>query len=135
MIISYDPSQWGLVSERLHAETFGEFRPDSLNRIDFALVYWLDDEPLGYMTCREMDSESVYIGYGGILPKNRRNPKSFTGYMELLMYLQERYLRASTLIENNNVEMIRLAMKVGFRITGVRNFKGQIFLEHTIDWG
>jgi hypothetical protein len=133
VIVKYDPEQWSLVAEKMHTETFKEFRPSSLNRIDFALVCW-GDEPLGYMTCREMDSESLYIGYGGVLPANRKSTKSFNGYLELLAYIKERYLRASTLIENNNIEMIRLAHKVGFRITGIRNFKSQIFLEHTIEW-
>ena len=101
-----------------------------MNRIDFALVCF-DVEPLGYMTCKEFDNESVYIGYGGSFQKTF---KVFTAYQLFLSYLKERYVRAVTLVENTNEAMIKLAMSQGFLITGIRYHKNIILLEMTNEW-
>lgn len=134
-IVRYTPEEWQSVAEAIHSEVFNEFRGKEINRIDYVLVVWNEMEPLGYMTLRESDSASVYIGYGGILPNARKNIRSYGGYLMLLAYLKNKYERATTLIENTNIEMLRLAFKVGFIVTGLKAFKEHIFLELTIEWG
>jgi hypothetical protein len=64
-VVKYDKSQWDLVAEGIHQTIFKEVRPSSLNRFDYALVIWDENRPIGYITCRETDSESIYISYGG----------------------------------------------------------------------
>ncbi len=134
-LVRYTPEQWSSVAEAIHSEVFNEFRGKEINRIDYVLVVWHDSIPLGYMTLRESDSASIYIGYGGILPEARKNIRSYGGYMMLLAYLKQRYDRATTLIENTNIEMLRLAFKAGFIVTGLKAFKEYIFLELTLEWG
>jgi len=121
----YLPHEWRLVSEDAHLATFNELRPCDMNRIDFALVVW-DKNPLGYMTCREFDSETIYISYGGAFEKSF---KVLEGYKAMLNSLKETYKRATTLVENNNIPMLKMAMSQGFLITGIKNFKNQIYLE------
>ena len=134
-LVRYTPEQWSSVAEAIHSEVFNEFRGKEINRIDYVLVVWHDSIPLGYMTLRESDSASIYIGYGGILPEARKNIRSYGGYMMLLAYLKQRYDRATTLIEYTNIEMLRLAFKAGFIVTGLKAFKEYIFLELTLEWG
>lgn len=121
----YLPNEWKLVSEDAHLMTFNELRPESLSRIDFALVVW-DEKPLGYITCREFDSETIYISYGGAFEKSF---KVLEGYKTMLNHLKETYKRATTLVENNNIPMLKMAMSQGFLVTGIKNFKNQIYLE------
>lgn len=121
----YLPHEWKLVSEDAHLVTFNELRPCDMNRIDFALVVW-NENPLGYMTCREFDSETIYISYGGAFEKSF---KVLEGYKAMIKSLKETYKRATTLIENNNIPMLKMAMSQGFLVTGIKNFKNQIYLE------
>lgn len=127
----YDALQWSLVSEDIHLLVFNELRPDSMARIDFSLVVW-DEIPLGYITCREFDSETIYISYGGGLGKSF---KILAGYKMLLESLKSTYKRATTLVENTNISMIKMAMSQGFLVTGIKNIKNQIYLELVVEWG
>lgn len=121
----YSKDEWALVSEDAHLVAFNELRANEMNRIDFALVVW-DEKPLGYMTCREFDSETIYISYGGAFGKSY---KVLEGYKAMLSSLKEKYKRATTLVENNNISMLKLSMSQGFLVTGIKNFKNQIYLE------
>ncbi|MNY47228.1 hypothetical protein D3C86_1824810 [compost metagenome] len=105
-----------------------------MNRIDFALMTELDGVPLSYMTCREVDEETVYMAYGGSFPSAKNTALSFQSYQAFIEYLSTKYKRATTLIENTNFPMLKFAMKEGLVITGLRNFKGSILLEHSIEW-
>jgi hypothetical protein len=37
-------------------------------------------------------------------------------------------------VENTNVAYLKLAMKMGFRVIGVRMFKGQVLVELLLDF-
>lgn len=126
---------WEKYSADAHMVCFGEVRPAGMNRIDFALTTLEDDVPLTYMTCREVDSESVYMQYGGAFPSAKGTVKSFIGYAMMIADLGLRYKRATTLISNKNHTMLKFAMKVGMEIIGVRLFNGEIFVEHMIEFG
>ncbi len=134
-VLRYTTQEWQLVAEVMHLSVFNEHRPKELNRIDFALVAWNGDVPVGYITCMEYDSKSVYIGFGGIMAQHRNSFKSLAAYKMGLDYLKDRYSRVNTLIENDNFVMLKMAMTVGFRITGIRYFNGSIMLENSIEWG
>lgn len=130
----YSSDEWKQVAEDMHMNVFGEFRPKEMNRIDFALVAWEDNRPVGYFTCYEYDSKSIYLGYGGILADSQRTSMAVKAYKMGLDHLKFKYLRANTLIENTNTPMLKLAMSVGFKVTGIRYFNGSIMLEHSIEW-
>jgi len=133
-LIVYSSEEWALVSEDMHFDVFCEHRPRELNRIDFAVAVWNEAKPIGYVTCTEYDSKSVYMGYGGALKEQQGKHSSIRAYKMILEDLAHNYARANTLIENTNTAMLKLAMSCGFIITGMRVFNGSILLEHSIEW-
>lgn len=130
-----DAKEWASYSEQAHLICFAKHKPVSLERIDFALVARRGDQLLGYVTCRELDGESLYWQFGGAFPGTLSTSLSWLGYQALVEHCKPRYKRISTLIENNNLVMLKMAMKVGYRIIGLRNFKGTILLEHGLEFG
>ncbi len=125
------PWDWARYSETAHLICFGEHKPVSLDRIDFALVCKSDSNLLGYVTCREIDEKTLYWQFGGAFPGTKN---SFRGYQTLIEYCSTRYKRLTTLIENTNMAMLKMAMKVGYRIVGIRFFNGTILLEHIMEF-
>lgn len=127
-------SEWAKWSEQAHGAVFDEHKPASWDRIDFALVARRGDQLLGYVTCREWDSKTLYWQFGGAFPGTRATSLSFQGYQALVDHCKRRYERITTLIENTNLVMLKMAMKVGYRIMGVRNYRGEILLEHLLEF-
>lgn len=121
-------------SEIAHKAVFAEVKPASLDRIDYALLALDNDRPIGYMTCRELDSESVYWQYGGMVEHKKKTLYAMWTYEAFLKWHKERYKRCATYIENTNVAMLKMAFKIGYRIVGVRNFKNSILLECLLEF-
>lgn len=118
------------LAEGSHLLAFGEKRPTSLERIDYALIL-VDDknEIAAFITCKEMDSETVYWQYGGAMPQYKETIYSVKGYELLLNWARDHYNRIHTRIENRNLPMLRMALKLGFLVTGTMTFKNKIYLE------
>ncbi len=135
IVARLSPKEWHQYSEDAHLICFNEIRPAKMNRIDFAMTTFEDGVPQTYMTCREVDEETLYMQYGGAFPSVQGTVKSFRGYEMMLCELSHHYKRATTLIENKNRAMLKFAMKVGFEIIGVRTFDGKIYLEHLLTFG
>lgn len=128
--VVYSSSEWREFAETAHATCFGEIRPASMNRIDFAMLAVKDETPAGYITVREFDEESVYWNYGGVFPGVKNTTTAFLVYeLGIQKCLEMGYKRITTLIENSNIVMLKMAMKIGFRIIGIRNFDSKIFCE------
>lgn len=129
------PEQWSQFSEDAHRACFSEFRPAYTDRIDFALLAHEPQERgiLAYVTVRELDNESVYWQYGGAFENIAKSTLVYRSYAKFIDTMQGRYKRITTLVENTNVGYLKLAMKFGFRIIGVRNFKGSILVELLLD--
>lgn len=122
-------NHWKEFSERAHAVCFDEHKPASWDRIDFALVARRGTELLGYMTCRESSEISLYWQYGGSFPGTRGTTLSWKIYQELSDYCMLHYATISTMIENTNTVMLKMALKIGFRVIGCRTIQGKILLE------
>jgi hypothetical protein len=133
IVEQFSSDEWKVMAANAHLAVFDESRPAEMNRIDFALLA-VEDEPIAYGTFREIDNESVYMQYGGVFPPSRNSIKAYRAYEAILSKVRSHYKRASTLIENTNLPMMKFAMKAGLRVTGIRNFKGSILLEHSIEW-
>lgn len=132
-----DKTSWArYFSENAHRAVFEETKPASKERIDFALLaVTQEDEPISYLTARELDSDTLYWQFGGAFVKFRGTPYSFKSYEAFVEWTKARYKRVVTYIENSNVKMLRMAMAVGYRITGIRNYHGDVLLEHTMEFG
>lgn len=128
----FTKEEWLELSQYAFIATFGEKRPVELERFSFALVAFDDAQiPGGWVTCIEMDSETIYWQHGGVLPNYELTPYMFRGYQVLVDWCKEHYKRITTRIENTNITMIKLAFKVGFLVTGVHMFNGKVYLELT----
>ncbi len=137
-MISYEvnkltPEEWAVLSEDAHRAVFNEVKPSAFDRIDFALVCHSEGLPRGYVTCREFDHETLYWQFGGSFPGTRGTVISWEVYRALTIWALQRYKRITTLIENTNEVMMKMAMKRGFRIVGLRNYGGSILLEHLLE--
>lgn len=102
-----------------------------MDRVDFALlaVDPVRTDVLGYVTVRELDYESVYWQYGGAFESIAKGPIVYRIYSDFVECMRDKYKRITTLVENTNVSYLKLAMKLGFRIIGVRSFKGIVLVE------
>jgi len=120
--------EWEGCAEKAHLIVFGEERHFMMNRIDFALTVKTGDKHIGYLTAKEMDSETLYWQYGGALPDCSPG-EIVPSYIAFVDWSLERYKRITTKIENTNIKMLHLAMKMGFLIVGTWNFDGKIYLE------
>ncbi len=131
-----DQDKWAYLSENAHKIAFGKMKPAHTERIDYALIVRTTSRGLlGYITCREHDSETVYWQFGGAFPGTKSTSLSFKAYAKCAEFCKERYKRITTVIQNDNIVMLKFAMKLGFRVVGVRTFQGNILLELLLEFG
>ena len=69
-VIKCTPEKWANYSQVAHKAVFGEIRDPQLDRISYAMLVHNDNHPIGFTTCREIDSESLYWQYGGCFKGN-----------------------------------------------------------------
>ena len=130
-----DSEEWKCLSEYAHKICFKEKRDWDFDRIDFALLCYEGGNPMGYVTCREIDKETLYWQYGGSFDETRGTIRSWACYEKLTNFVREMgYARITTLIENTNTVMIKFAMKMGYLIQGLRYFKGHVLLENILEF-
>lgn len=130
-----NPDQWHMFSEHAHKAVFQKIKPAGTDRIDYALLC-IDDNAtvLAYVTVREHDHETVYWQFGGSLDSARGTLKSFRAYQAFVNFQKKATKRITTLVENTNTVMLKFAMKVGFKISGVRMFQGSVLVEHVLEF-
>lgn len=126
--------QWDPISENCHAAVFHERRPKEHDRCDYCLLITDDEKKLmvGYLTIRELDQDTAYSSFGGTFPEYRGTLAGVRGYDMFLTFLKSHYKQMSTLIDNENVAMLKLAARSGLKIFGIRNVQGKVLLEHGI---
>ncbi len=125
-----DMEVWRDVEPGVESMVFGESRPHGFSRADFVLVADLGtpESLVGYVTMLELDAATLYWQHGGSFPKYRGSIQTFRAYEEVRKWCEaEGYAQATTFILNENVAMLKMAMRLGFRIIGVKIFKGQVF--------
>ena len=126
--------KWGALEELSHTICFGERRPQEMNRFDFVMAGMLGNELMGYTTCLEMDAETVYLQHGGAFPDYEKSLYVWQAYQALLNALEPDYKRVWTRIKNTNTVMLKLALKLGFLITGIYQFKGDTLVELELEF-
>ena len=127
--------EWKHLCANAHLVCFNESRDPEMDRIDFALLTVKDSVPGAFVTIREVDSESIYWQYGGAFPSIRGTTEVLKHYKSFFNWCADSgYKRASTLIENTNVPMLKLAMHCGYRIIGIRMFGGLILCELKVEF-
>lgn len=126
--IKLSPEQWANLSKESNAAVFGEVVEPANERIDFALLTLEDDKPLGFLTFQEKDSESLYLQYGGVVLGARGRGTELLDFNFKGLF-EQGYKRISFLVENTNIVMLKVALKIECLIIGVRNYKGKVFVE------
>jgi RimJ/RimL family protein N-acetyltransferase len=130
MVIKED---WALMSEKTHSVIFDEIRPSSVDRVDFAIVAFENNDPVAYMTCYEHDAVTLYLQHGGKMP-DKSPSQAFKAYsMMLSRVIELGYYYLKTKIENKNTAMLRVALKAGWRVCGTTTFKDKLFVECSMD--
>lgn len=126
--------QWEQLSEDAHLIAFDKRRPTGTDRIDYAGIAEDDGgQVVGYITVHEIDSDNLYWQFGGAMPGAARTSKVFEAYMGFIDWTKRAgYANIFTLIDSHNIPMLRLAMKAGFRIVGVRLHDGHVLVEHRL---
>ena len=129
------PQQWYFFAEDAQKVSFQARRDAHLDRIDYALlaIHTDTEKVAGFLTCREHDAETVYWQFGGAMPGTLGTVGTYRAYQMGVAYARERYKRITTLIENTNTPMLRLAMKAGFRIVGTQTRAGVILVSHCLE--
>lgn len=124
-------TDWKDLASQAHQAVFKEAWEADYERVDFALLT-VDPENIlvQYATIREIDSDSAYIQYGGSFPSYKGTIHSLVSFKAILRWLFERYTNVSFLTQNDNFAMLKFAIKEGFMVVGMRNFKGNVMLEH-----
>lgn len=124
-------TQWLELAPSAHRSVFGEILPPEYDRIDFAVLVIdeLQNRPVGYVTARELDQESVYLKHGGAFPPMKDTIYSWHAYKKTLEHLLTRYTRITTLVENTNTVYLKMALTAGFKVIGVRYFKNTLLVE------
>lgn len=131
-VVRIDKDKWAEMAHDVHINVFGEL--PSSSKVDFALVVQNNSLPcfyFGYVTCRELDAETLYWSYGGMFEKHRNTNFSLRAMYALLGWCSERYARLNTLIEQENTKMQRLSLKAGWLVSGVKQFKHELLIELT----
>jgi hypothetical protein len=127
----FTAEEWAPYAEDAHKALFGVTRPNTLNSHHFILAVYGDGVLGGYITCLEIDSETAYIQYGGVFPNFERSIHVVPGYGKMIAWLRENYSRANTKVENVNLPMLKMAMQVGFLVTGTHFHEGRLFVDLT----
>ena len=127
-VVKYSPEQWYSRAEDAHTLVFKKQRDPWMDRISYALLAVKNDEPIGYVTCRETDRDSVYWQFGGFLDEFK-GLNAVKGTEKFLNICDEKYNQISDLDKNDNINCLHLLMKMGFRAIGIRVFENEIFLE------
>ena len=80
MIHVVSPDDWQQYAEKFHLDVFGELRDKDFSRVDFVLVAFDKEEPIGFVQCREFDKETIYMGFGGFIPERKSHFKNLSVY-------------------------------------------------------
>ena len=122
--------EWLPIAADAHLTCFNEIIEPDFNNIDFALISKKGERLLTYCTVRQLDKETCYWQYGGALPECKDTVYSYKGTKASVdACFSYGYKRISFYVENDNLPMLKLALKLGFRVIGLRNFKKSILLE------
>jgi RimJ/RimL family protein N-acetyltransferase len=127
---------WRELGPNAHLAVFSEKAPPSQDRMDFALLTIEEDtnDVLAYVTCRELDPETLYWGYGGSFPTAKNSSRSWGAYRAMTdKSFSLGYKHIFTLIENKNKVMLKFASKIGYTIVGIRHVNGCTMLEHVLE--
>jgi hypothetical protein len=134
-ILQILPEEWAKrYSENAHRAVFGKIKPASFDRIDYALLYVVDEKPAGYVTVRELDPDTVYWQFGGLFPWAQKSIRTISMIDETMAFQSKIAKRLVTYVENNNFSMLKFYLSRNLLITGIRHYNGSTLVELMKEW-
>lgn len=129
-VIKISPEDWANgFSEDAHKIVFKEIKPASRDRISYALLVVKDEVVIGYVTVREIDDETVYWQFGGVVPQFRRSITAVKCVEMATDWQRAHSKRIVTYTENTNLPMLKLHLSYGFKIVGTRTYMGKVMVD------
>ena len=128
-IVKLSKDEWATFSQDAHRAVFDEIRPAFMDRIDYALIFDVGGQSIGFATIRELDNESAYIQFGGKYDGVCTPHLAVEAISMLTEKLLTQYERITCLVRNDNIRFLKIALHVGMKAVGCRTFKNEIFLE------
>lgn len=126
--------EWSELSEFAHCISFNKKYDPDFERIDFTLLAVSDSgTPMGFITCREHTKNQVYWQYGGSFPGTKDTILTYKIYEAAMRVCKENYSLITTLIENTNSVMLKMALKLGFIIVGVKHLFSKTYVELSLN--
>lgn len=123
-VLQVMPEEWARrFSAEMHKLVFKELKPAEVDRISYALLFVYKNEPIGYVTVRETDHETVYWQFGGVLTRFRRGVLGCRCFEAALEWQKARSKRVMLYTENTNLPMLKMALAYGFLVIGTRTFR------------
>lgn len=104
--------------DALYVEIFGGTDPTHVPAA--VLVGEVKGEVIGMMSVYAHDRATVYIQASGFLPGQRHSKQALSWLLGGLEYLHQQATHILAAVEALNGPALRLALKAGFRVTGVR---------------
>lgn len=129
-MVMMEPDAWAKYSRDAHLIVFTENRHPEMDRIDFTIILEHGGLPHSFATIRELDAESAYYQHGGLFPPALGKGDAHEYFRATTDIILSKYRRVNCLIQNTNVKMQKVALGGGFLPIGIRNFKGDVFVEY-----
>jgi len=102
----------------LYNQVFADGEPN-LPR-DIYLVHEDDDKLIGFLSGFPLDQETWYLQVVGFLPSEKKHRTNIYRSWLAMTLLNREWGGILTMIENKNVEALRVALSVGFIVIGTR---------------
>lgn len=121
---------------RCYAQVFHGERSAKTERPDFAFLCTEDEKLKAFVTCIEMDSETLYWQFGGAFDQIKASTKVKRALLACLVESSVLgFKRVRFMVENKNFAMLKIAMHCGFLIVGTYFAKDKIFVELSNELG
>lgn len=137
--VKFIPAQdWLPMAKSAHLACFGDEVDADFHFIDYALLAVDEDTdtPLAYLTARRLNHELVNWSFGGAFAPIYGGLHVVNCYRAFIGFQKESVpcKRIITLIKNDNIRSLKLAMAHGFRIIGTKSYKDETMVELILDF-
>jgi hypothetical protein len=130
--------KWEAFRENAHKSVFKENCPSGQKLVDFAVlaVETETDTPLTYVTCKELDDETVYWSYGGAFPETIGTTKTWSAYKVMTKKMADMgYRKILKRVKNTNHTMMKFALRMGYTVIGIRHIEDSTMVELMMEVG
>lgn len=133
-LLKLTPEEWRMSARDAHVAAFDEMPPEGYDNIDAALlvINTIVDKPIVYITVKDLGGGEVYLKHGGAFDLAKNSTWAFSAYRLAIAHLSESYNKMSTLVHNTNIKYLKMALSVGFKVTGMKVVEGNTLLELTM---